>query len=81
MTDQNTSPELAEAAAWLVRCGYPFDWTSKESLPAALREAVIDAVTADPTRTLHGQSLTREEVRAWLAFEIAGFAEQSTRTT
>ncbi|WP_329308352.1 hypothetical protein [Streptomyces microflavus] len=65
---------LSEAAAWLVRAGYPVDWSTHEPPPAALREAVIDAVHADPTGTVHGGELTRDEVAAWLAVEVRAFA-------
>lgn len=66
--------EQAEAAAWLVRAGYPVDWSTHEPPPAALREAVIDAVHADPDGTIHGSSTpTREETAQWLAIEVRSF--------
>lgn len=65
-----TNPELAEAAAWLVRSGYPHDWSGREAPPAAFREAIIDVVHADPDRTLHGGELTRDEVAYWIGQDI-----------
>lgn len=65
--------DLQKAAAWLIRTGYPTDWDSTEVPPAALREAIIDAVHADPEGNLHGNELTRDEVVSWLALEARGF--------
>lgn len=62
-----------DAAAWLVRVGYPIDWDTIEAPPPAPREAIIDAVHADPTGNLHGHELSREDVAAYLAFESASF--------
>lgn len=72
---------LSEAAAWLVRAGYPVDWSTHEPPPAALREAVIDAVHADPTGTVHGGEITRDEVAAWLAVEVRAFAHPDGEPT
>ncbi|MFI7329345.1 hypothetical protein ACIBQ3_32500 [Streptomyces rubiginosohelvolus] len=72
---------LSEAAAWLVRAGYPVDWSAHEPPPDALREAVVDAVHADPTGTVHGGELTRDEVAAWLAVEVRAFAHPDGEPT
>lgn len=70
--------DLRDAAAWLVRAGYPFDWSANEPPPAALREAVIDAVHADPKGNLHGGELTRDEVAQLLAAEVRNFTTEET---
>ncbi|WP_097982814.1 hypothetical protein [Streptomyces sp. f150] len=72
---------LNEGAAWLVRAGYPLDWSAQEPPPDALREAVIDAVHADPAGTVHGGELTRDEVANWLAVEVRAFARPETEST
>lgn len=61
--------KLRAAAEWMVRTGYPFDWATKEHPPLALWEAVVDAMHADPTGSLHGRELSREEVDSWLRYE------------
>jgi hypothetical protein len=70
--------DLRDAAAWLVRAGYPIDWSTAEPPPAALREAVIDAVRADPKGNLHGGELNRDEVVQWLGFEVRNFIPEET---
>lgn len=78
------SAALREAAEWIVRAGYPVDWGTAEHPPPALWEALVDAVHADPTGSLHGHELSREEVDAWLRHETgrpAGRQPQDARRT
>jgi hypothetical protein len=74
-------PGLPEIAEWLVSTGYPFDWTTRVPPPSALRDAVIDAVHADPTGQLHGRELTRSEVERWLTTELPGFTPATEEPT
>lgn len=60
---------LRQAADWIIATGYVVDWNSDMHPPADLWEAIVDAVHADPTGSLHGGALSREEVDAWLRFE------------
>ena len=61
--------KLREAAAWIIRIGYPHDWTGDEHPPPAVWDALVDAVHDDPTGRLHGNSLSREEVEAGMRVE------------
>ncbi|MCA1222442.1 hypothetical protein [Streptomyces sp. 8L] len=73
--------DLQDAAAWLVRAGYTYDWDTTEAPPAAFREAIIDAVHADPTGRLHGNELSRDEIVALLAETARGFSLNTQETT
>jgi hypothetical protein len=68
---------LRHAAEWLVRAGYPHDVGIAEHPPADVWEAIVDAVHTDPDGNLHGNSLSREEVDAWMRYE-AGRPDDAT---
>lgn len=68
-----------DAAEWLVRAGYPHDFSLQEPPPPLLREAVLDAVTADPTGILHGQELNRTQVAGWIREEARNFFPEEPR--
>ena len=79
--DQHFAAErgkLREAAAWIIRIGYPHDWTGHEHPPAAVWEALVDAVHDDPTGTLHGGELSREEAEAWMRVETGRPEDEQT---
>lgn len=79
--DQHLAEErgkLREAAAWIIRIGYPHDWTGDEHPPRVVWEALVDAVHADPTGTLHGGELSREEAEAWMRVETGRPEDEQT---
>lgn len=79
--DQRLTEErgkLREAAAWIIRTGYPHDWTGDEHPPPAVWNALVDAVHDDPTGKLHGGELTRQEVEAWMRVETGRPAVEVT---
>lgn len=68
---------LREAAEWIVRAGYPFDWGTDEHPPPDLWEAIVDAAHADPDGSLRGRHSTREDVDAWLRLEAGRPADRT----
>lgn len=60
--DDNT-----EAAQWLVNVvGYPFNLNFTPRAPEPLWQAIIDVVQRDADGSLHGNTLSRDEVADWL---------------
>ena len=60
------SDTLREAAEWLVKVGYPFDFNFTPRAPEPLWQAIVDVVHEDADGWMHGNELTRDEVAAWL---------------
>lgn len=82
--DQHLAEErgkLREAAAWIIRIGYPHDWTGHEHPPRVVWEALVDAAHDDPTGTLHGGELSREEAEAWMRVETGRPEDEQTEVT
>lgn len=67
---------LSEAADWLLSIGYVGDYTCDIAAPDALWEAFVDAAHQDKDGSLHGNTLTREEVDAWLSEEAGRLAAE-----
>jgi hypothetical protein len=82
--DQHLAEErgkLREAAAWIIRTGYPHDWTGHEHPPPAVWEALVDAVHDDPAGNLHGNSLSREEAEMWMRVETGRPEDERQKET